>query len=64
MEETQFKVGSKVKIVLDDGIGSVNSVGDEGVITEVGIGKIGFRVHVKGNGNRGNWQLKKVLELI
>lgn len=56
-----IKVGDMVRIVADTS-GTINSVGDEGVVTEVS--DCDARVQVDGMGTSANWSRFEDLELI
>lgn len=60
-----FKVGDKVR-VIGNRCGSINQVGDEGIITEIeesGLAK-SYKVSVEGRANIINWHGENELEII
>ena len=57
--ETTFKVGDRVRVIKG---GSVNNMGDIGVISEMSTSM--FRVYVEGRGVIGNWLDPDSVELI
>jgi hypothetical protein len=57
-----MEIGDRVKIISSDQ-GSVNEVGDKGIITEIDTDGT-FRVLVEGRENWGNWHDDKEVMLI
>ena len=60
-----MELGQKVKITKNS-IGSCNSVGDIGIVTELGLDgfESGVRVQVEGKLDTGNWSLVEELKVI
>ena len=61
----KFKVGDEV-ILIDNKWGSVNEIGDIGVVIEVNkgrFGEVGYRVQVEGVEGNGNWSGESELTL-
>ena len=57
------RIGDRVRIIK--GSNSINRVGEEGVVTEIGgIGGTEFRVKVPGRDNYANWHTEEQVELI
>ena len=57
----KFQLNDKVKVL--DNEGSINQVGDIGIITEIGATN-DYRVTVKDRVNMGNWISENALELV
>jgi len=57
----KFQLNDKVKVL--DNEGSINQVGDIGIITEIGAHN-DYRVTVKDRVNMGNWISENALELV
>ncbi len=60
MAKYRFKIGDQVKIIKNES-GSINKVGDIGIIERVT--SYNYEVLVKGNGQRGNFHIESDLEL-